>query len=145
MTEPVLYEKWLGPVWLNKFDRCQSDGQCARIAEHDGLHADVSLSGIVLRVWDEPELSDAEREIIERVNNVRDELLSAIYRAERELDHIAIEAVVKSNPGLAQLVRESVGCSGTDPESMGLGGDETSWGSRIDELKQIASKRRRAA
>lgn len=145
MIEPRLYEKWDGPTWLNKNDRCQSDMLCARPAEHEGLHADISLSGMVLRTWSEPGLSDAEREVIETVNSIRDDLINAAESAEMQLRHIQSDPAVKSNPGLARLVRDAISDAESDPYNMGLSDDESAWGSRIDELKKAVARGRRAA
>lgn len=145
MSEPILYEVWTGPVWVSKFDRCQADTLCARPNLHDGSHADISLSGIVLRTWEDPNLTEDEIDVIGQVHMIRDELLSAIETAEMQLRNLAREKTVRNNLGLRELVERAQRDSTFSPEDMGLSDDESNWDADIEELKAAATKRTRRA
>lgn|GEM_PF-6751159 len=132
MSDPVRFEQYVGSLPYR--DHACSVDRCSLMPEHDCRHAEVSLSGMVLDVWDEPELGDAAIEVVERLNRIRDDLIDAMRSASDDVRDLQSEAVVLAHPGLAELLELAECDIDGDVDNVGLSDDPSTWGTELQDL-----------
>ncbi|MDJ0489110.1 hypothetical protein QNA24_22290 [Rhodococcus qingshengii] len=128
-------------------DRACSVKRCSLLPGHDGPHAEISFSRLVIEVWDEPEVDASVIEVVQKLNAVRDDLVFTIGSARQDIRDMQRSDAALANPGLAELLEQASYDIEHDIDNVGLVEDESTWGTELQHLgaKRETKRRRRAA
>ena len=141
LGEPVRHEVYTGELPANRADVCgatltfaHSVHVCARWSAHDGDHADISVSGLVLETWPNGQpgqlpLSPQKKALYIKLNDIVEALEADISSAQFGLRRLQEEARgVADNVDLLEQIEYSLDkVESAENELWEAGADEADW------------------